>query len=131
MTLPETHTYVYMCEYYTLMYEYEYMKESEVAQSFLTLCDLVDCSPPGSSIHGILQARVLEWGAISSPEDLPHPGIKPRSPILQADAVPSEPLGNFPFFVLARVKQGSSLDPPFNMSAKVNWPVKTELLQPL
>ena len=38
---------------------------SEVAQSCLTLCDLVDCSPPGSSIHGILQARILEWGAIS------------------------------------------------------------------
>ena len=39
--------------------------ESEVAQSCLTLCDPVDCSPPGSSIHGIFQARVLEWGAIA------------------------------------------------------------------
>ena len=39
--------------------------ESEVAQSCLTLCDPVDCSPPGSSIHGILQARILEWVAIS------------------------------------------------------------------
>ena len=38
---------------------------SEVAQSCPTLCDPVDCSPPGSSLHGILQARVLEWGAIS------------------------------------------------------------------
>ena len=37
--------------------------ESEVAQSFLTLSDPMDCSPPGSSVHGILQARVLEWGA--------------------------------------------------------------------
>ena len=37
--------------------------ESEVAQSCLTLCDPMDCSPPGSSIHGIFQARVLEWGA--------------------------------------------------------------------
>ena len=34
-------------------------------QSCLTLCDPMDCSPPGSSIHGILQARVLEWGAIA------------------------------------------------------------------
>ena len=39
--------------------------ESEVAQSCLTLSDLMDCSPPGSSIHGIFQARVLEWGAIA------------------------------------------------------------------
>ena len=38
---------------------------SEVTQSCLTLCDPVDCSPPGSSVHGILQARILEWVAIS------------------------------------------------------------------
>ena len=39
--------------------------ESEVAQSCLTLGDPMDCSPPGSSVHGIFQARVLEWGAIA------------------------------------------------------------------
>ena len=39
--------------------------ESEVAQSCLTLSDPMDCSLPGSSIHGIFQARVLEWGAIA------------------------------------------------------------------
>ena len=39
--------------------------ESEVAQPCPTLSDPMDCSPPGSSIHGILQARVLEWGAIA------------------------------------------------------------------
>ena len=39
--------------------------ESEVAQSCLTLGDPMDCSPPGSSIHGIFQARVLDWGAIA------------------------------------------------------------------
>ena len=39
--------------------------QSEVAQSCPTLCDPVDCSPPGSSVHGILQARILEWVAIS------------------------------------------------------------------
>ena len=37
--------------------------ESEVAQSYLTLSDHMDCRLPGSSIHGIFQARVLEWGA--------------------------------------------------------------------
>ena len=39
--------------------------ESEVAQLCLTLSDLMDCSLPGSSVHGIFQARVLEWGAIA------------------------------------------------------------------
>ena len=39
--------------------------KSEVAQSCLTLSDPMDCSLPGSSIHGIFQARVLEWGAIA------------------------------------------------------------------
>ena len=39
--------------------------ESEVAQSCPTLSDPMDCSPPGSSIHGIFQARLLEWGAIA------------------------------------------------------------------
>ena len=39
--------------------------ESEVAQSCLTLSDPMDCSPPGSSVHGIFQARVLEWVAIA------------------------------------------------------------------
>ena len=41
------------------------VKESETAQSCPTLCNSMDCSPPGSSIHGIPQARVLEWVAIS------------------------------------------------------------------
>ena len=39
--------------------------KSEVAQSCLTLHDPMDCSLPGSSVHGIFQARVLEWGAIA------------------------------------------------------------------
>ena len=41
------------------------VKESEVAQSCPTLCDPMDCSPPNSSVHGILQARILKWVAIS------------------------------------------------------------------
>ena len=39
--------------------------ESEAAESCPTLSDPMDCSPPGSSVHGIFQARVLEWGAIA------------------------------------------------------------------
>ena len=53
----------------------------------------MDCSPPGSSVHGILQARRLEWGAISSPGDLLDPGIVPGAPALQADSSPREPPG--------------------------------------
>ena len=49
------------------------------AQSGLTLCDPMDCSLPGSSVHGILQARILEWAAFPSPGDFPDPGIKPKS----------------------------------------------------
>ena len=134
------------------------VKWSEVAQSYLTLCDPMDCSLQTSSIHGIFQASVLEWVAISfsretsqsrnrtqvscmqadslltelwgkphshvqffvslgavayqaplsmgfpkqeywsglpfpSPGDRPNPGIEPRSPTLQADALTSEPPG--------------------------------------
>ena len=58
--------------------------ESEVAQSCLTLSDPMGCSLPGSSIHGILQARGLEWVPFPSPGDLLKPGIKPGSPALQA-----------------------------------------------
>ena len=43
-------------------------------------CDLMDCSPPGSSVHWILQARILEWVAVSSSRDLPNSGVEPGSP---------------------------------------------------
>ena len=68
-----------------------------VTQLCLTLCDPMDCSPPGSSVHGILQAKILEWFAIPSPGDLPDPGIEPRSPTLGADSLlfelPRKPKG--------------------------------------
>ena len=54
--------------------------EMEVAQSCLTLCDPMDCSLPGSSVHGIFQARVLEWSAIAfSNFNLTKPQISVRS----------------------------------------------------
>ena len=55
------------------------------AQSCPTLCNPLDCSPPGSSAHGILQARILEWAAIPSSRGSSDPGIEPtslRSPAL-------------------------------------------------
>ena len=68
--------------------------ESEVAQLCPTLCYPVDCSPPGSSIHGIFQARVLKWVAISFSRGSSQRGIKPWSPALQADTLPSAPPRN-------------------------------------
>jgi len=44
----------------------------------------MDCSPPGSSGHGILPARILEWVPCPSPGDLPNPGIEPVSPVAPA-----------------------------------------------
>ena len=44
-------------------------------QLCLTLCDSMDCSPPGSFVQGILQARILEWVACPPPEGLPDPGV--------------------------------------------------------
>ena len=64
-----------------------------VAQLCLTLCDPIDCSQPGSSVHEILQARILEWLPFLLPGDLPDPGIEPVSPVspaLQADSLPTE-----------------------------------------
>ena len=52
--------------------------EREVAQSCLTLRNPMDCSPPGSSVHGIFQARVLEWGAITFSESYQHILLTPK-----------------------------------------------------
>ena len=54
--------------------------ESEVAQLCLSLCDPMDCSLPGSSIHGIFQARVLEWGAIAFSEEKLYSTKESQSP---------------------------------------------------
>ena len=59
--------------------------ESEVAQSCPTLHDPMDCSLPGSSIHGIFQARVLEWGAIAFSKECAKVGIKERIIIVNGE----------------------------------------------
>ena len=61
---------------------------AQLLQLCLTLCDPLDCSPPDSSAHGILQARILEWLPFPSPGDLPNPGIKPTAPAEQTGSVP-------------------------------------------
>ena len=52
---------------------------AKLLQSCLTLWDPMDCSLPGSSVHGVLQARILDWVAFPLPEDPPDPGIEPTS----------------------------------------------------
>ena len=85
-----------------------------VAQSCLTLRSPMDCNLPGSSVHAILQARILEWDAMPPPGDLPYSGIEPESHTLQAESLPSEPPGKPPLlkwnFLLATSKgfSGSS-----------------------
>ena len=67
---------------------------AQLFQSYPTLCDPMDCSPPGSSVHRILQARILEWLPCPPPGDLPDSGIEhasPMSPALQAVSLPTEP----------------------------------------
>ena len=63
-----------------------------VIQLCPTLCNSMDCSSPGSSDHGILQARILEWVSIPFSGDLSNTEIKPGSPALQADSLLFEPL---------------------------------------
>ena len=67
-----------------------------VAQLCPTLCDPMDYSPPGSAVHGIFQAKILEWVDISFLKDLPDPGIVPvsfMSPALQVNSLPLAPPG--------------------------------------
>ena len=61
-----------------------------VDKSCLAVCNPMDCSLPGTSVHGILQARILEWLPFPSPGDLPDTGIEPGSPALQVDSLPTE-----------------------------------------
>ena len=66
-----------------------------VAQSCPVLCDPMVCSPPGSSFHGIFQARILEWVAISSSRGIfPTQGSNPRLLHWQADSLPVSHLGS-------------------------------------
>ena len=58
-----------------------------VVQSCPTLCAPIACRPPGSSVNGIPQARIMEWVAIPFSKDLPDPGIGPWTCVLQADSL--------------------------------------------
>ena len=62
-----------------------------VTQLCLTLWEPMDCSPPGSSVHGTSRQEYWSGLPFASPDNLPDPRIEPRSPALQADSLPSEP----------------------------------------
>ena len=64
-----------------------------VAQPCPTFCEPVDCSPPGSSVHGIFQASILEWLPFHSPVDLLNPENEPASPALADSFITTEPPG--------------------------------------
>ena len=64
-----------------------------VAKSCLVLCDSMDCSLPGSSVHGICQVRILEWVVFPFSRDFANPRIKPTSPELAGGFFTTEPLG--------------------------------------
>ena len=65
-----------------------------VAQLCPTLWGPMDCNPPGSSVHGISQARMLEWIAVSFSREFPDPGLGHVSPAGQADPLPLSHLGS-------------------------------------
>ena len=83
----------------SLCHTHTHTRVSEVSQSCPTLHDPMDCSPPGSSVHEIFQARVLEWVDISFSRGSSDPGIKPRAPSLRADALPSETPGKLHYYL--------------------------------
>jgi len=70
-----------------------------VVQLCPTLCDPMDCSPPGSSTRGILQARIPEWVAIPLFRASSQTRDQARSPTLQTDSLPSQPLGKPQLYV--------------------------------
>ena len=72
----------------------------------------MDHRPPGSAVHGILQARILEWVPFPSPGDFPNPGIKSKSPVSPALQANSLPLSHreSPLFPLQRIESQESLD---------------------
>ena len=64
-----------------------------VAKSYLAVHNPMDCGLPGSSVHGISQARTLKWVVISSSRDLPNPGTEPVTSLLAGEFFTTEPRG--------------------------------------
>ena len=69
-----------------VLYTFKFSLHARLLQSCPTLCNPMDCSPPSSSAHGILQARILEWLLCPPPGDLPNQGTKLASLLSRASA---------------------------------------------
>ena len=83
-----------------------------VTHSCLTLCDPLDCNPPGSSVHEIFQARILVWVAISFSRRSSQPRVEPVPPAshaLQADSSPVEPSGKPLYYIHIYIYVAKSL----------------------
>ena len=92
------------------------------------LCCLLDCSPPNSSVHGILQARILKWVAIPSPGNLPKPGIPPASSALEAYPFPLSFLGSSNYMLCKPLfRYGTGLHT--KETAPKNWCLWTVVLE--
>ena len=77
---------------------YLYHTYHAFAQSYPTHCDPLYCIPPGSSVHGVFQARILNGLPFPPPGDLPDPGIEPASPALAGGFFTSEASGKLPVY---------------------------------
>ena len=99
------HMHVFVCVYMSCVCVSVYMfvcmciVKVKFTQSCPTLCDPMDYT-----VHGILQARILEWVAIPFCKDLPNPGTEPGSPTLQTDSLPAEPQGKPMYVYMYTVK---------------------------
>ena len=90
-----------------------------VAQSCLTLCDAMDYSPPGSPSTGSFRQEYWSGWPFSSPGDLPHPGIEPGSPALQADSLLSESPVQFSRSVVSDFLRPHESQPGKPLKAKI------------
>ena len=92
----------------------QWSMHAKLSQTCTILCDPRDCSPPGSSVHGILQARILEWVAMPSSRDLPDPG----------DGIPISCIGRQLLYHQGHLRSPTVRHP-------VTIQLRTELLQPI
>ena len=97
------------------------MRESEVAQSCPTLSDPMDCSPPGSSVHGIFQARVLEWGAIAFSVQAVQLGHKQTNKKTQLRPLPRRPALKTNIFCRGTTLAASSFATCFELCHHHRW----------
>ena len=98
-------------------------------QSCPTLCNPMVCSVPGSSVHGIFQAKILKWVSSPFPGNFPNPGIEPRSLKLQVDSLAAEPnpdtiLKSRDTTLLTKVRIVKALVYPVVMYGCESWTIK-------